>query len=84
MVFQHTESTGLFGRHLCLQLGRADEVKMSCAAVNLIGREGRLSEGDKSRKKLLKAVWSELIHEEVLLVWLHEGKGIHCRQTMKY
>lgn len=48
MVFQHTESTGLFGRHLCLQSGRADRVKLSCAAVNVIGREGRLSEGTRA------------------------------------
>lgn len=48
MVFQHTESTGFYGEHLCLQSGRADRVKMSCDAVNLIGREGRPSEGTRA------------------------------------
>lgn len=73
MVFQHTESTGLFGGNLCLQSGRADRVKLSCAAVNVIGREGRSAKGQE-QKKLLKAICSELIHEEVL------GEG-HSLQT---
>lgn len=50
MVFQHTESTGLFGRHLCLQSGRADKVKMPCAAVNLIGREGSPAKGQEQEE----------------------------------